>query len=544
MVKRAFRHTGLVATLALLLLPSCKKIEGELEIKVVTGSVKEVGIDFCVIEGEIVDLGGGEVEQYGFCIGESEDPTLTDTHSQLGQRNRTGLFSDTLTGISCNTTYFVRAYATNVKMTSYGQQVSLNTLSCFPVVATAAINNITQTSAQGGGNVTDDGGSEVTAKGSCWSTSPNPTLADDHTTDGSGTGSYTSLMEGLTCGTQYYVRAYATNSSGTGYGEQVDFTTSTCVITAPVVSTSGIQEITDTSAVGGGTVISNGNDPETRRGVCWSTWHTPTIDHDHTDEGTGEGSYTSAISGLEPSTTYYVRAYATNREATSYGGVVEFTTLDEVVTDVNGNIYQVVELGTQTWMAENLRTTKYNDGTPIDYATDNNRHVANYCWYDHDEAANAVTYGALYNAYAVCADNLCPAGWHIPNRGEWQTLANYLSFFYGGETPFIAKAMASATGWDFYTTDGTVGYNQEINNASGFNAQPAGFLFGASGFTFKDKGRRTMWYTQGELPLEYDSPPYLTLGNWMSEFNTQLATIYCEMQPCFWPSFSIRCVKD
>ena len=95
----------------------------------------------------------------------------------------------------------------------------------MPTVTTTAISNIDKTTASGGGNVTADGGSTVTARGICWSTSQNPTISDSYTTDGTGTGSFTSVMTGLTGNTTYYVRAYATNSAGTAYGEQVSFTT-------------------------------------------------------------------------------------------------------------------------------------------------------------------------------------------------------------------------------------------------------------------------------------------------------------------------------
>lgn len=542
---KAIRIVTLTFYFSFLLLANCKKIEGELEIKVLTGTVIRTGSDYCIIRGEVIDLGGTMLDQHGFCYGESENPTIADTRSRLGNKNSTGQFTDSITGLNSNTTYYVRAYGTNETGTGYGEQVTFNTAGSKPSVTTASISNITRTSAQGGGIVTDDGGGEVTAKGICWSISPDPTIADNHTNDGTGTGGFTSVMNGLSCGNDYYVRAYATNSTGTAYGSQETFSTGTCVYTAPVVITSPVSAITDVSATSGGNVTSDGGDANTVSGVCWSTWHTPTTDHDHTSDGTGEGEFSSSLTGLEPSTTYYVRAYATNIEATSYGDTVSFTTLDEVVTDVDGNIYAVVKFGSQTWMAENLRTTKYNDGNPIAYATDNNRYIENYCWYNHDDSY-AEIYGALYNAYIACSDSLCPVGWHIPDQGEWQTLNGYLSLFYGegGSGYGVAKAMASTSGWDSYATEGTVGYDQAANNASGFNAQPAGLLFGGSGFTFKDMGRRTLWYTKGTLPIDYYTQVYLELGNYSSGFNTNGSSGYCEITPCYWPSFSIRCIKD
>ena len=158
-----------------------------------------------------------------------------------------------MSGLADNTTFYVRAYATNSAGTGYGATLSFTTLpSCtLPTVTTASISAILATSATGGGNVTATGGCAVTARGVCWSTSTNPTISNSHTTDGSGTGSFVSNMTGLTCGTTYYARSYATNSAGTSYGSQVSFTTTSVnlpsfnVIIA--VNTSNCGNVTITS---------------------------------------------------------------------------------------------------------------------------------------------------------------------------------------------------------------------------------------------------------------------------------------------------------
>lgn len=635
----------LLVLAGLLLVPaSCRKIEGEKKVKLVTGTVSGVSYSTCVITGEIVDLGGKVITEHGFCFSTEEDPTISGDRSRLGTISETASFSDTLdqlssgttyyvrayaeaageayygdqktfstldagapvvttasvsgitgdgatcggnvsedrgstvsargvcwstsqdpvatgphtsdgqgtgefvsqlTGLDCNTTYYIRAYATNQSGTSYGDQVTFTTSPCKPVVSTIEVSDVTGTSAGCGGNVTDNGGGEVTSKGVCWGTESGPTNTGPHTTDGSGTGSFTSVMEGLSCGTEYYVRAYATNQAGTSYGEERSFTTSVCIITAPAVVTLVVDSVTDVSATSGGNVTDDGGDQLTERGVCWSTWHTPTIDQNRTLDGMGAGSFHSQITGLDPSTTYYVRAYAKNSHSTSYGEIISFTTLDEVVVDVDGNVYAVVEILNQTWMAENLRTTRYNDGTSIPYATDNNRYVENYCWYNHDRETNGELYGALYSAPAASSEKLCPAGWHIPSYGEWQTLAGTLGILYEGGSPTSGQAMAATTGWDISTTAGSVGYDQASNNASGFNARPAGFLFGAPGFTFKDMGYRTMWYPKVDLPMnETESPYRAELKNSTVNFSMNTNTSWCEIIPCVWPSFSIRCVKD
>lgn len=155
----------------------------------------------------------------------------SDFSSILGSTSNgtgTGLFTSSMSGLSDNTTFYVRAYATNSAGTGYGSTLSFTTLpSCtLPTVTTASITAILATSATGGGNVTATGGCAVTARGVCWSTSTNPTISNSHTTDGSGTGSFTSSITWLTCGLTYYARAYATNFAGTSYGSEVSFTTS------------------------------------------------------------------------------------------------------------------------------------------------------------------------------------------------------------------------------------------------------------------------------------------------------------------------------
>lgn len=191
-----------------------------------------------------------------------------------------------------------------------------------PTVATTAVSGITGTSAIFGSVVTSDGGTSVIARGMCWSTSQNPTVSNSHTTDGSGTGSFTSNITGLSVGTTYYVRAYATNGVGTAYGTQRSFRTASL----PTVTTRAVTNITGVSAVCGGDVTSDGGSSVTARGVCWSTSSSPTISDNHTVDGGGTGVFTSNLTGLVANTIYYVRAYATNSVGTAYGGQKSFMT--------------------------------------------------------------------------------------------------------------------------------------------------------------------------------------------------------------------------
>ncbi len=156
---------------------------------------------------------------------------------------------------------------------------------------------------------------------------------------------------------------------------------------------------------------------------------------------------------------------------------------ENTVRDVEDNVYKTVKIGTQTWMMENLKVTKLNDGTPIDnLVTDDewgNSTGAAYCWYDNDKQANE-KYGALYNLSAVYTDKLAPKGWHVATDADWAYLRDYLinngyNYDEGNVADnHVAKALATNSGWVTDPTLGNVGNNQTSNNKSGFNALPAG----------------------------------------------------------------------
>ena len=327
----------------------------------------------------------------------------------------------------------------------------------IPDLTTTVVSSITATHAVTGGIVISDGGAEVTKAGVCWDTSENPTTTANQTFDGFGTGAFYSSLIRLAPDTKYYVRAYAINRAGTGYGNQVTFTTNQ--IGVATLTTTAVTEITEASATSGGNIINDAEGTITALGVCWGTTANPTTINSKTTESEGD-DFICYISGLQPSTTYYLRAYATNSTGTAYGNEVSFTTsaIDPITTnsdfavgsisDVDGNMYKTTQIGTQLWTAENLKTTKFNDGTPISNVTDNTKweslSTPGYCWYNNDEATYKGTYGALYNWYAVKTDKLCPSGWHVPSNDEWNTLITYL----GGEIAAGVKVIETGnTHW-------------------------------------------------------------------------------------------------
>lgn len=193
-------------------------------VSLTTQEVSSITDNSSMAGGDITDDGGAEVSLRGVCWSTTPNPTTDDSKTTDG--SGIGSFTSSVTGLTINSTYYLRAYATNSVGTSYGNQQSFNTLTyTFPTITTTPVTNISFTSATFGGDITYDGGSPVTDRGVCWSTSPNPTIADDKTSNSTGTGIYTSDVSGLTKSTKYYVRAYATNIAGTIYGNEVSFTT-------------------------------------------------------------------------------------------------------------------------------------------------------------------------------------------------------------------------------------------------------------------------------------------------------------------------------
>jgi hypothetical protein len=203
-------------------------------------------------------------------------------------------------------------------------------------IVTSNISLITSSSAISGGNLSSDGGASITAKGICWDTFENPTISSRKTNEGTGNDAFVSNLTGLLPNTVYYVRAYATNSIGTSYGNQVSFTS---LVNLPIVSTGNVSSITGSSAICGGAINSDGGVLITSKGVCWSTSANPTIDlNTKTINGDGTNAFTSNIIDLLPNTRYYIRAYATNSAGTSYGNEINFTTATVLPTINTNNI--------------------------------------------------------------------------------------------------------------------------------------------------------------------------------------------------------------
>ena len=192
--------------------------------EVTTAEITDITVNSAKCGGEVTFNGNVNVTARGICWSTSQNPTVEDNKTVNG--SGIGSYTSNMTNLEHNTTYYVRAYATNEVGTAYGEEVSFKTLEkLLPVVTTAAgVTDITYTSAVSGGEVTFDGNLETT-RGVCWSTTQNPTVEDNETENGSGIGSYTSYMTNLRPNTTYYFRAYAKNEVGIVYGEERSFET-------------------------------------------------------------------------------------------------------------------------------------------------------------------------------------------------------------------------------------------------------------------------------------------------------------------------------
>jgi uncharacterized protein (TIGR02145 family) len=445
--------------------------------------------------GNITATGGANVTAKGVCWSTTLNPTITSSLTSDGIG--TGVFSSSITGLTAGTLYHVRAYAINSAGPGYGSDITFTTTAPIAAtVTTAAVTGVTTTAATSGGNVTADGFSPVTAKGVCWSTSANPTIAGPNkTTDGTGTGAFVSSITGLTAGTIYHVRAYATNAVTTSYGLDVQFTAT--AIVAPTVSTTAVTAFGSATATAGGNVTSAGNGTVDTRGVCWATTTGPTVGvGNFTTDGTGTGSFSSSISGLTPGTVYYIRAYAHNTAGTSYGNEISVLTK---LADDDGNTYNTVVIGSQIWMAENLKTTKYFGGAAITRVSGDAAWAAlttpGYDWFG-DDVANKPVYGALYNWFAVNGGNLCPTGWKVPTETDYRTLETTLGVpadtvaLYGwrGTVARVGEKLKNTTGWE-------AGVNG--TNTSGFTALPGGYRYWFDG-TFQGEAMTSYWWTATE----------------------------------------------
>ncbi|MCK9323881.1 MAG: hypothetical protein M0P69_00145 [Bacteroidales bacterium] len=276
-------------------------------------------------------------------------------------------------------------------------------------------------------------------------------------------------------------------------------------VSVPVMKTAVVIDITDESAVCGGTLTTDAGSPVTTRGVCWSTHESPTLSDFKTTDGDASGSFVSTITGLAPGTIYYLRAYATNSNGTGYGNTRTFTTHESgyrgSITDPrDGTPYQTVRIGDREWMAENLRYLPEVTEPGTGSSTEPCYYVYGYEGTDVVAAKsheNYATYGVLYNWPAAMdvagtgnpggVQGICPPGWHLPDDAEWEELITLLG---GGSVAGGKLKESGTTHW----SDPNAG----ATNESGFTARPAGIRGYGAGRGFSRIGTNAVWWSATE----------------------------------------------
>ena len=290
-----------------------------------TVAATNITMNSATVEGNVTNDGGSPVTERGICYSIYENPTLSDSVRLAG--TGIGRYYCEMTNLTNATTYYIRAFATNSEGTSFGDVITVRTVEhpMLPTVTTDEVSDITLNTAVCGGNVLSDGFAAITERGICYATHEEPTVFDYKVAGGEGLGLFQCRMSGLETLTTYYVRAYARNSEGYAYGNEVTFVTADETFLPEVIT----HEVTDFNhfyAVGGGEVVSNGGLDIIERGICWSTSPNPTTTGNKLTAGTGMGEFECRMMCLFGNTTYYVRAFAANEAGMKYGNEVTFTT--------------------------------------------------------------------------------------------------------------------------------------------------------------------------------------------------------------------------
>lgn len=561
-------------------------------------------------EGEVFSDGGAAVTERGIVWSTNQNPNIDNNQGITNEGSGLGNFLSEISGLNPGTTYWVRAYATNSEGTGYGVQIKLVTLTSIgiPTVSTSQVNNTTSSAAVSGGNVISEGGATVTSRGIVWSTSQNPSLETNEgfTTDGSGAGVFYSSLSNLTPQTVYYVKAYATNSEGTSYGNEVSFET-----TEEVVVTTNTIIVNDTSAALGNEItieveMENQSDivafqmdfvlPEGFSYVDGSYTlsnrsqeHTPGQSIltgnvlrvlaysavNNTFTGNSGILFTFELATPQTVGTWELNATNVNLTNTDFENVFDEAqsgtiTLYEsspngqpcpgipTVTDIDGNVYNTVQIGDQCWMKENLKTTHYKDGSEIptnyDNTTWSNLTEGAYDIYQNSliyglnsdpEVLNA--YGALYNWYAVNdSRGLCPTGWYIPATFEWNIMINYLKNQYNlsnfpsdingvGNNLKSCLQVNSPLGGSWATTNHPRWNENNTHYGKdqfGFSALPGGTRVYTG--SFYQIGEYGYWWSTSEYSINFSNVASISSSNgfiYIGNGNKESA-------------FSVRCIKE
>lgn len=297
----------------------------------------------------------------------------------------------------------------------------------------------------------------------------------------------------------------------------------------PVIKTNEAKIITHYSALVEGVIADRVDETITSKGICWSESKSlPEISDKKVISSANENSFVLYINCLKPGTTYYIRAFATNKAGTAYGNPITIKTLsdeDGTVSDIEGNIYKTVKIGSQTWFAQNLRTSHYNNGVSINSTNNEIYEEAKpqYQWPANGDEELVEKYGRLYTWYVVTdTRNICPCGWHVPSQEEFNELIEYL----GGDVELIGAYLKEAG------TDNWNAPNAGATNSSGFTAIPEGARDYTSAFVWFGKSASFWSSTENDT----DDAFLYSLDHLNTEF---VEDVYSHKA-----GHAVRCIKD
>ena len=347
----------------------------------------------------------------------------------------------------------------------------------LPVLTTTAISNIAKFSASSGATILDNGTSSISAKGVCWSTSANPTTSNSKTTDGTGNASFSSSITSLSVNTTYYVRAYATSASGTGYGNQLTFTTLPAEVASFATTTS--SAITGYSATISSNITSENGASVTERGVCYSTTTNPTTSSSKQTNGTGSGAYDITLSSLLESTTYYVRSYAISTAGTGYSAEISFTTGARSLPTIASTTAISAITGTSATSGGNI-TSSGNDlltARGVCWSTSSSPTISDAKTTDgtttgtYTSSITGLTSSTVYYVRAYATNSKGTVYGNELSFTTSATLAGSLSF--NGTNQYLSISPGLTFGTGAFTVEGWI-YNTGTLNADGIIGWPDG----------------------------------------------------------------------
>ncbi len=495
---------------------------------------------FSRIPNDVIDI-----DIIGHCWSKDSFPDISD-NSTAYEKVLNGTITSNIVELDHNSTYFVRAYFKKQDVVIYGDIKSFKTLEIEPT-STELLDywNLTSKSVSLNSIVHNFDTIKTDSSGFCWNTVGNPTVSGDNTIGNIvkyyvGYDIIVANISDLEVNTAYYFRSYAVNEAGISYSNQIEIKTTDGT---PIIETVGFDEVTLSSLKIGGKIISSEGKEIIEKGICWNINGQPIIDDNIHVEGAGYESYISFIEGLTEGETYYFRAYAISSNGIGYGNELSVTLTEDYLSikDIDGNWYNVVKIGNQFWLKENLKTTHYADGTAIlDGSEIAYLNVNDKYWMIPtdviDKDSYVDTYGLLYtwsaaiNGFVGSNSNpsniqgVCPDGWHIPSDSEWDELAD----IYGGGIMNVGGPLKDL-GYEYWNQP-----NLGATNESGFTALPAGYRYDSP--DYGDAGNSAHFWTSSEYVNNSDYAMYRACqSSYASLYHQEISKK---------SGFSVRCVKD